>query len=175
MSAISSHICNIEIHLIRSHFATNFYGRGTCQFLRQCETSRATPRPSTTPTTTTMEINALINHNDIDTSPTAERFYRLQLARQQRPHWHLKAHRAPELPRKQKIQICALREYAYMSYAAMREATGASDKQIQYALTTPLTRELTVVAGSPRGLPTKRRTVLLALSMTTLSLASSVS
>ncbi|KAK4671679.1 hypothetical protein QC764_607965 [Podospora pseudoanserina] len=96
-------------------------------------------RNPSTPTTTTMEINALINHNDIDTPPTAERFYRLQLARQQRPHWHLKAHRAPELPREQKIQIRALRGDAYMSYAAMRGATGASDKQIQYALTTPLT------------------------------------
>ncbi|KAK4663370.1 hypothetical protein QC763_607965 [Podospora pseudopauciseta] len=86
-----------------------------------------------------MEINALINHNDIDTSPTAERFYRLQLARQQRPHWHLKAHRAPELPLRHRFRYVPCAKDAYMSYAAMREATGASDKQIQDALTTPLT------------------------------------
>ncbi|KAK4664773.1 uncharacterized protein QC763_0074200 [Podospora pseudopauciseta] len=139
MSAISSHIRNIEIHRIRSRFATNFYGSGTSQFSRQCEPSRATPGPSTTPTTITMEFNALIDHNDIHTSPTAERFYRIQLARQQRPHWHLNAHRAPELPREQNIRTRALREDAHMSCAATREATGASDKQIQYALTTPLT------------------------------------
>ncbi|KAK4194424.1 hypothetical protein QBC40DRAFT_135399, partial [Triangularia verruculosa] len=87
----------------------------------------------------TMEIEALVNHNDIHNSPSAERFYRLQLARQQRPHWHLKTHRAPELPREQKIRIRALREDAHMGYEAIRQVTSASIKQIQYALTTPLT------------------------------------
>ncbi|KAK4642297.1 hypothetical protein QC761_0083070 [Podospora bellae-mahoneyi] len=165
MSAISSQIRNIEIHRIRSRFVTNFYGTGTSQFLRKCEPSRATPGPHHD------GINALINHNDIHTSPTVERFYRFQLARQQRPHWHLNAHKGPELPREQNVAITCLGEDAHMSYAVIREATGAPDKQIQYALTTPLTPRTNRRSRKPSRL---RRTVLLAPSRTTLSLASLV-
>ncbi|KAK4193972.1 hypothetical protein QBC40DRAFT_135852, partial [Triangularia verruculosa] len=137
MSAISSHIRNIEFHRIPGHFATDFYGKGTSQFLRQCRPSRATPRPSTTPTTTTMEINALVNHhNDIHTSPSAERFYRLTIDRAQRPEqpYSDRNPRSKELTRDEKLVIRTIRQVTNWDHIAIARYVKKSPRQVQYAL-----------------------------------------
>lgn len=84
-----------------------------------------------------MNINSLVNHSQVHDSPTAERFYRLQLQRQKPPNLQLP--RSKELTRDQKVEIRTLRKYNGWEYSTIRKATGYTERQIQKAINGPLT------------------------------------
>jgi DDE superfamily endonuclease len=95
-----------------------------------------------------MNVTALINHHNVHNSPSAERFYRLQVSRNGRTPSGLtsgscrssgRRPKAPDLTRDQKVEIRTLRFYANWPYNQIVEATGRTYQQVQDACTGPLT------------------------------------
>jgi uncharacterized protein YnzC (UPF0291/DUF896 family) len=87
-----------------------------------------------------MNITALINHHNVHNSPSAERFYRLQLSRNGRTPTELtRRHKAADLTRDEKVEIRALRRHAKWPYSRIVEATGKTFQQVQDACSGPLT------------------------------------
>ncbi|KAK3985964.1 hypothetical protein QBC44DRAFT_334189 [Cladorrhinum sp. PSN332] len=88
-----------------------------------------------------MEINTLVNHTNIHDSPSAERYYRLQL--QQNipipPQLQRNPTKAKDLTRDQRLQIRALRQHTDWDYFQIAKKTGFTFAQVQYACHSPLT------------------------------------
>lgn len=94
-----------------------------------------------------MEISQLINHLPIHDSPSAERFYRLQLQREQAPVQQ-RTVRAKEFTRDDRIRIKTIRDITDWPYWVIAQKYRAPDRtpsqrwtarQIQYACKQPLT------------------------------------
>ncbi|KAK4144761.1 uncharacterized protein C8A04DRAFT_27485 [Dichotomopilus funicola] len=85
-----------------------------------------------------MDIHALINTTDTHNSPCAERSYQLQTQRIPGPVFQRK--RPPNnLTRDEKIQIRTLREYLNWTDSQIAAARGKTVREVQQALTGPLT------------------------------------
>src|SRR6185437_10026186 len=78
---------------------------------------------------------ALVNHSQIHSSPSAERFYRLQCQRIQKA----KRKRSTELSRDEKVELRAFRKHLGWDYYQIAQATGKTVRQVQNACTGPLT------------------------------------
>lgn len=89
-----------------------------------------------------MQISALVNYNtDLHDSPTAQRFYRLRTQGQIRPIGPVLRglqHSRP-LTRDEKIEIRALRKHCKWDYFKIAQVTGKTTRQVQDAITGPLT------------------------------------
>jgi hypothetical protein len=98
-----------------------------------------------------MDIQTLLNHNNIHSSPAAERFYRLQLQQSLRqPNFNrppsfstqsigFRNPRAHELTRDEKLEIRTLRKYNKWSYITLAKETHHTYRQVQQACQQPLT------------------------------------
>jgi transposase len=95
-----------------------------------------------------MDIDALVNHLPVHESPAAERFYRLQIAREQ-AQGSDQAQRAPEMTRDDHIRIKTMREITNWPYWVIAAKYRAPDRpadqqrwtarQIQWACERPVT------------------------------------
>ena len=94
-----------------------------------------------------MDLQALLNNTNLHNSPTAERFYRLQVQRQKKGLEPLKptisrpkpGPRSHKLSRDEKIEIRTLRKYNKWDYITIAKATGKSYFQVEKAYQGPVT------------------------------------
>ncbi|KAK3363914.1 hypothetical protein B0T25DRAFT_55699 [Lasiosphaeria hispida] len=89
-----------------------------------------------------MQIQALLNTTNIHNSPCIERFYRLNTTLQrpiQQPSFPTHATHSKDLTRDEKIEIRTLRKHNNWSYITIAKATGKTVRQVQGALSGPLT------------------------------------
>ncbi|KAK3983761.1 hypothetical protein QBC44DRAFT_375942, partial [Cladorrhinum sp. PSN332] len=96
-----------------------------------------------------MDLNAIVNHSNIHDSPSADRFYRLQIQRNsipKAPQLRLRP-RAQELTRDDKHTIQVLRKFNRWDYFQIAKETGFTWGQVQYACRTPLTPRKTKHCG----------------------------
>jgi hypothetical protein len=85
-----------------------------------------------------MNITALINHNNLHDSTSAQRFYRLQAGRNGRSPTELtRQYKAPDATCDETIEIRALRRHAKWSYSRIAEAVRKTQRQVQEACTGP--------------------------------------